>query len=48
MKCRNEEHKDYVLTTMINSPLDINAKGLNFSFLSANLQNMRWKKRSCR
>jgi len=32
----------------INSPLDISAKGLNFSFLSANLQNMRWKKRSCR
>jgi hypothetical protein len=46
MKCRNEEHKDYVSTAMINSPLDISAK--DFSFLSANLQNMRWKKRSCR
>jgi hypothetical protein len=48
MKCRNEEHKDYVSTAMINSPLDISVKGLNFSFLIANLQNTRWKKRSCR
>nr|TKS18169.1 hypothetical protein D5086_0000006520 [Populus alba] len=43
---RNEEHKDYVSIAIVNSPLDISAKGLNFSFLSANLQNMKWKKKN--
>jgi hypothetical protein len=41
MKCINEGHKDYVSTAIVNSPLDISAKGLNFSFLSVNLQNMK-------